>query len=119
MYDTSKSMVVLVGFNYADATKIALIQRGLSLLYCTAAGTCPGDREFGLDQSFESYPTNVAENLFALEVIEKTEYYYPEVEVTDISYEASENGDLIPRITIGPAEEDADEDDEDDDTEDE
>ena len=51
--------------------------------------------------------------------IEKTEYYYPEVEVTDISYEASENGDLIPRITIGPAEEDADEDDEDDDTEDE
>ena len=50
-------------------------QRNLGCLYGTAEGTCPGDRHFGIDQSFESYPLNVAQNMFALEVIEKTEEY--------------------------------------------
>lgn len=116
MYDISRSRVKMVGFNYMEASELALIKRGLELLYSTAAGTCPGDRAFGLDQTFESHPTNIAENLFATEVIEKTEYYYPEVEVDDITYQASENGELVPTMTITPADgiddEDADEDEE-------
>ncbi len=111
MYDISRSKVRMVGFNYMEAAELQLIRRGLELLYSTAAGTCPGDRAFGLDQTFESYPANIAENLFATEVIEKTDYYYPEVEVDDITYQASENGELVPTMTIVPA--DGGEDDED------
>lgn len=71
------------------------------MLYSTAAGTCPGDRNFGLDQTFESYPTNVAQNLFALEVIEKTEIYEDKAEVLNIEYTQAEDGNLTPKIVIG------------------
>ncbi len=117
MYDISKSKVVMVGFNYMEASKLQLIKRGLELLYSTAAGTCPGDRAFGLDQTFESHPINIAENLFATEVIEKTEYYYPEVEIEDITFQASENGELVPTMVIVPADGGIDESDEEDDEE--
>lgn len=96
--------VSLIGFDYLNATELEELQRNLSLLYSTAAGTCPGDRNFGLDQSFESYPTNVAQNLFALEVIEKTEIYERRAEVTDISYEQAEDWSLTPKIIIGKRE---------------
>lgn len=98
--------VSLVGFDYLNATELEELQRNLSLLYSTAEGTCPGDRNFGLDQSFESCPTNVAQNLFALEVIEKTELYESRAEVIDISFEQAENWSLTPKITIGKRESD-------------
>lgn len=122
MYDISKSRVNMVGFNYMEASELEVIKRGLELLYRTAAGTCPGDRAFGLDQTFESHPVNIAENLFATEVIEKTEYYYPEVELEDIDFEASENGELVPVMTLVPADggaEDGDDDSWDDEGDDE
>lgn len=102
----NKPEVSLIGFDYLNATELEELQQNLSLLYSTAAGTCPGDRNFGLDQSFESYPMNVAQNLFALEVIEKTEIYESRAEVIDITYEQTENWGLTPKITIGKREPD-------------
>ncbi len=91
----------MIGFDYCNATELEEIQQNLIMLYGTAAGTCPGDRSFGLDQSFESYPINVAQNLFALEVIEKTEMYENRVEVLDVDFEHAEDGSLMPKIIIG------------------
>lgn len=99
MFNTPK--VAIIGFDYLNATELERMQRNLNLLYSTRAGTCPGDRSFGLDQSFESCPTNVAQNLFALEVIEKTEAYESRAEVLDITYEQAEDGNLTPKIVIG------------------
>lgn len=93
--------VSIIGFDYLNASEIEVMQRNLSLLYSTRAGSCPGDRNFGLDQDFESCPANVAQNLFALEVIEKTEIYEKKAEVLDIVYTQSEDGNLTPRIIIG------------------
>ena len=92
----------LIGFNYLGATELEEMQRNLGLLYGTRAGTCPGDRNFGLNQDFESCPTNVARNLFALEVIEKTEIYEDRAEILNIEYTQAEDGNLTPRIIIGP-----------------
>ena len=97
----NKPEVLMDGFNYLDATRLEEIQRNLGCLYGTAEGTCPGDRHFGIDQSFESYPLNVAQNLFALEVIEKTEEYESRAEILDISFSYEEAGNMTPRITIG------------------
>ena len=110
----NKPEVTLDGFNYLDATVLEEIQRNLGCLYGTAEGTCPGDRHFGIDQSFESYPLNVAQNLFALEVIEKTEEYESRAEILDISFSYEEDGNMTPRITIGlkDSEEDSREDEE-------
>lgn len=108
--------VSIIGFDYLNATQLEEMQRNLGLLYGTRAGTCPGDRNFGLDQDFESCPANVAQNLFALEVIEKTEAYEDRAEVLNIEYTQSEDGNLTPRVIIGPKDteeaEDADTDEE-------
>lgn len=100
MFNTPE--VAIIGFDYLNAPELEEMQRNLDLLYGTAAGTCPGDRNFGLDQTFESYPTNVVQNLFALEVIEKTEIYEDKAEVLSIEYTQAEDGNLTPKIIIGP-----------------
>ena len=107
----NKPEVLLDGFGYLSATELEIIKRNLECLYSTAEGTCPGDRSFGLDNSFESYPVNVAQNLFALEVIEKTEEYVSRAVILDISFIYGEDGNMTPGITIGLK--DTEEDDED------
>lgn len=94
--------IFIIDFDYLNATELEEMQRNLDLLYSTRAGTCPGDRNFGLEQTFESCPTNVAQNLFALEVIEKTEIYEDKAEVLNIEYTQAEDGNLTPKIIIGP-----------------
>ena len=68
MFDTPETAIT--GFDYLNATELEEMRRNLNFLYSTRAGTCPRDRNFGLEQAFESCPANVAKNLFALEVIE-------------------------------------------------
>lgn len=94
--------IVFIGFDYLNATNLEEMKRNLDLLYSTRAGTCPGDRNFGLEQSFESCPTNVARNLFALEVIEKTEVYENRAEILNIEYTQADDGNITPKIIIGP-----------------
>lgn len=93
--------VSITGFDYLNKTELEEMQRNLKMLYSTVSGTCPGDRNFGLDQSFESYPVNVAQNLFALEIVEKTELYESRAEILDIVFECAEDGNLTPKIKIG------------------
>ncbi len=102
MFNTPETS--MVGFDYSNATELEEIQRNLNMLYATAAGTCPGDRNFGLDRNFESCPYNVAQNLFALEVIEKTEIYEKRVEVLEVEFEQEGDGNLTPVIIIGKRE---------------
>lgn len=102
MFNTPETS--MVGFDYSNATELEEIHRNLNMLYATAAGTCPGDRNFGLDRSFESCPYNVAQNLFVLEVIEKTEIYEKRVEVLEVEFKQEGDGNLTPVIIIGKRE---------------
>lgn len=99
MFNTPE--IKLVGFDYLKATKLDELKRNLRLLYTTAEGTCPGDRAFGLNPTFLDFPLNIAKNLFALEVIEKTEIYEDKAEIISIEYSQSEDGNLTPKIVIG------------------
>lgn len=96
--------ISFIGFDYLNATKLEEMRRNLSLLYETLEGSCPGDRLFGLNPSFLDAPMNVAINLFALEVIEKTEIYEEKAEIVSIEYEHSADGKLTPKIVIGKKE---------------
>ncbi len=93
--------ITFIGFDYMNVSKLEEMRRNLSLLYETVEGTCPGDRLFGLNPSFLDAPMNVAINLFALEVIEKTQIYEEKAEIIDIEYEHSADGNLTPKIVIG------------------
>ena len=78
----------------------------LKHLYSTKAGERPLDREFGLNADFIGMPMDVAQNEYAIEVIEKTERYEPRVEVEEVEFEYNElQGVMIPKIKIILAEE--------------
>ena len=67
---------ITVAFDYASGD-IADIKRCLECLYQTAEGTCPLDREFGLNTDFVGMPMDVAKSQFAVEIIDKTDRYEP------------------------------------------
>lgn len=88
-------------FEY-NGPEIEDIKRCLSTLYTTRAGQQPLDRNFGLDCTFVGMPIDVAQNMFTLEVIEKTEVYEPRAEVLEVTFNVDElHGKLEPVILIG------------------
>lgn len=77
------------------------IIRNLRHLYSTRTGERPLDREFGLDIDLVGLPMDVAENEYAVEIVEKTERYEPRVEVEEVTFkQVSEEGNLIPHIKV-------------------
>lgn len=88
-----------------DSDELEDIVKCLSTLYTTVAGTAPMDRNFGIDNTFLDMPINVAENLYALEVTEKTEIYEPRVNVVDVDFISENDGVMIPIITLDKGDE--------------
>ncbi|MCD8207427.1 MAG: hypothetical protein LUD72_05785 [Bacteroidales bacterium] len=85
-----------VGFDYKnEADTIADINRVVTTLINTPAGTCPGDRSYGISWEYVDSPTPVAQNQVSLEVIEKLEIYEPRVEVENIDFVSAEDGQLV------------------------
>lgn len=94
----------IISFDYTGPEAEEIL-RNLNTLYGTAAGSVPLDREFGLDHEFLDYPIDVAQNMVALEITEKTELYEPRVEVIEVTFKSdAENGKLIPTVLIARAE---------------
>ena len=87
-----------INFDYSGSEYDDIV-RCLNTLYLTPVGTCALDRLFGIDMSILDYPTNVAQSLFSVELIEKTNKYEPRVRVKEVKYTVKE-GQLIPRVVI-------------------
>ncbi len=90
---------ITVAFDYASGD-IADIKRCLECLYQTAEGTCPLDREFGLNTDFVGMPMDVAKSQFAVEIIDKTDRYEPRATVKDINFSFNEDGQLQAEVVI-------------------
>ena len=78
------------------------INRCVSNLYSTRAGSQPMDREFGIDYDVVvGLPLETAKNQLSLELIEKTERYEPRVAVdsVDILVDAV-SGQLTPTVHL-------------------
>ncbi len=75
----------------------------LVILYQTPVGTIPMEREKGIDMSLLSMPTEVAKNMFAVEVIKKTRLYM-DLEVTDITYTQDEAGKITAKVVVSRGE---------------
>ena len=76
------------------------ILRCLRNLLMTPAGTAPLDREFGIDQSFLGQPINVAQNLVAVEIIDKVDRYEPRVSVLEVELAADAAGQIRAKVVI-------------------
>lgn len=93
------------GFNYLEASVVQEIMHNVLTLIATPAGTCAGDRSYGIAQDLVDAPRPVVENQLAIEVAEKLEDYEPRVEVMDVEFSSREDGQIIARFLIGPNDE--------------
>ena len=100
-----KTKIKMVGFEYEDASVIQEINRNLSVLISTPAGTCAGDRNYGIDGSFVGLPAQIAENRLAIELMEKIPLYEPRADVLEVSCASDAQGQLVATILIGPNDE--------------
>lgn len=75
------------------------INECVSNLLSTIAGEQGLDRNFGMEtRGIMDVPTEEAENLITLEIIEKIDKYEPRVEVDDIEFEYNGEGRMIPKV---------------------
>ena len=82
-----------------DAEDVLLCLR---TLYATREGSIPGNRSFGLSfAGMDEIPVD-AEELYALEIMEKTDQFEPRVAVTEVAFDRSSaaDGKLKAVITI-------------------
>lgn len=86
------------GFTEAE---FADIKQCLETLMSIRAGSQPLDRNLGIDyDGIIGYPLNVAQNMLALEIIEKVSIYEPRAEVESVDFETSADGQLIPHVHV-------------------
>lgn len=71
----------------------------LQTLFSIRAGEQPLDRELGIDyEKVISKPVPVAQNMIALEIVEKTEIYEPRVRIDSVKFKSENDGQLIPIV---------------------
>lgn len=97
MIDVNKAVINLSGF---AENEIEDVRRCLATLYSIRTGEQPLDRNLGIDTSFLDKPMNIAKNLFALEIIDKTKQYEKRAEVDKVEYKFEKDGQMIPAIYI-------------------
>ncbi len=96
---------IRLNFTYTDP-QIADIKRCLSMLYSTRAGSQPLDRNFGIDYSCLDKPLPVAQNLFTLEVVDKTREYETRAKVDNVTFDFGVvDGKMYPTIYLTRGEE--------------
>lgn len=90
---------ITVVFNY-ESDEIYDIKRCLETLYQTVEGTCPLDREFGINPDFVGMPLDIAQNLMAVEITDKTDRYEPRATIKEINFQVSTDGQMKVEVVI-------------------
>lgn len=83
-----------------DTAERQEILQNVRNILTTPVGTCPLYRDFGLDISIIDSPTNVAQNLMAVEVMTAVERWEPRVRVTDVNITANAQGQLRVKVVL-------------------
>lgn len=84
----------------ADIDEREDVMRCLRTLLSTPAGTAPLSRDFGIDNSLVDGPMNVAQNILAVEIMEKVIRYEPRVRVKEVEFIPSTDGRISAKVVI-------------------
>ncbi len=76
------------------------VLRCLRNLIMTPEGTAPLDRDFGLNQDFIGYPLGAAQNLLAVEIMDKVDRYEPRVRVLEVNCTSDMEGQITAKVVI-------------------
>lgn len=97
MIDIKEAIII---FNNVSGSEAEDIKRCLTALYSIREGEQPLDRKLGLSQEFLDQPENIARNMLALEIIEKTKKYEKRVSVEKVEYQSGDEGQTVPIIYL-------------------
>lgn len=93
---------ISISFEYGsgdNATEREII-RNVQTILTTPVGTCPLYRDFGIDTSVLDNPMDVAQNFYAVEVIDAIERYEPRVQVREVTFTPDMSGKLTAKVVI-------------------
>lgn len=93
-------MDISVDMSLYEGVDAESVRKRLEFLYGTTQGTCPMDREFGIDADIVDRPLPVAVNLLSVSIEEQTAKYEPNVEIGDIQTEMSPEGIITAKVVI-------------------
>ena len=96
------SEITLIGFDRTSSAVVSEIRRNLRALLATPAGSCGGDRSYGISSSCVDLPLEAAKNVIAAEIIAKIAIYEPRVELTGLESTVTDTG-LINYCEFSPA----------------
>lgn len=93
---------IQVAFDYGagESPEEREIIRNVRMILASPIGSCPMYRDFGIDASIVDKPLNVAQNLYAVNVMETVEKYEPRVSVRQVLFEPDQNGRLEVKVVI-------------------
>lgn len=96
---------IQVSFEYGtgDEALEREIARNVQTILQTPVGSCPLYRDFGLDVSMVDQPLDVAQNLYAVAVMEAVEKWEPRVQVQQVTFDPDPTGNLTAKVVIAYA----------------
>lgn len=72
----------------------------LKMLFSTPIGSIPMERDKGIDISFLSMPTEVAKNMYSVEIIKKVKKYSNNIEVSEILFSDDGFGKIRTKVVV-------------------
>lgn len=81
-------------------TELSEILQNVRTILTTVKGTIPLDREFGIDDRIIDMPMHIAQAKLSNEIFQAIKRYEPRVTIGNISFTASLDGRLIPKVVI-------------------
>ena len=76
------------------------IARNVQTILSTPLGTCPLYRDFGINVVMVDQPIDVAQNLYAVTVMEAVERWEPRVQVERVTFSGSQDGNLTAKVVL-------------------
>lgn len=86
--------------NFAPTSEAEEILQNVRTIISTPKFSVPLDREFGIDCSVLDRPMPVAQAQLASDIITAIREYEPRASVTGITYEATDDGNLRPKVQV-------------------
>lgn len=93
------------GIDFAPESEYVEIMQNIRCIMSTIKQSVPLDRDFGVDAAYVDKPTAIAEAMLADEIISAIQKYEPRVTVTAISFTATVDGQIIPKVQVTIADE--------------
>ncbi len=86
--------------DFAPSSEIVEIMQNLRTIISTTKWSVPLDRDFGISGEYVDKPMESAKAYMAAEIIQAINQYEPRVTVEEISFTATLDGVLKPRIEV-------------------